>query len=270
LEALRFLVTDDPTLSLQVDIETAQTVLSGMGELHLEIAADRLKREFGVDAVFGKPRVAYREALTRPSVVTEILDQQIGGRGFYASLRLSLKPGRDGAGITFENDMSGASLARDLVLAVERGVRGALARGAVAGYPVSDAHVTLLAAESRLLDSSEGAFEMAAHRATQRAMYDAATQVLEPIMSIEILVPDRYVGGVISALGTRRAKVQGVESRGELQSIAATVPLSTMFGYATSVRSLTQGMATFNMHFLFYSAVPAQVADLVTNRSHGA
>lgn len=270
LEALRILVTDDPTLSLHADAETGQCIVSGMGELHLEITADRLKREFGVDAVFGRPLVAYREELTREAVVDEVLDQQIGGRGFYAGLRMKVEPGVESSGVTFESDLHGASLSRELVLAVERGARGALARGVVAGYPVFDAHVTLLEAQSRVLDSSEGAFEMAAQRATLRAMGNASARLLEPTMVIEILVPERFVGGVIGALGTRRAKVLGVESRGELQSISATVPLSTMFGYATSVRSLTQGMASFNMQFFCYSAVPAQVADSVVNRSHGA
>jgi len=266
LKALEQLAVEDPSFSLQTDSETGQTVISGMGELHLEIIVDRLVREYALAASVGRPQVAYREAITRSAEAEGRFEHAIGGRGLFAQVKLRVEPGEAKAGVVFRNQASVRAVPRELASAVERGARTALARGVVGGYPIADAIVTLLDGSHHPLDSNEMAFQIATAQAIAEALAQAGSVVLEPVMSLDVVVPDQFIGGVVGNLSARRARIIGVEPRGGAQAISAEVPLANMFGYSTDVRSLTQGRATFTMQFLRFSPVPNHVVDGIANR----
>jgi elongation factor G len=255
--ALRRLAEEDPTFQVRSDQETGQTVIAGMGELHLEILVDRMLREFKVQANVGKPRVAYRETITKP--VEEInyrYVKQTGGRGQYGHVVISLEPGNPGSGITFANGITGGAIPREYIPAVEKGIRESAEGGVVAGYPVVDIHVTLLDGSFHEVDSSEMAFKMAGTFAFKDGLQAGKSTLIEPIMKVEVVMPEEYLGDVVGQVNSRRGDVQGMEMRpGNAQAIKAMVPLSEMFGYATELRSATQGRGVFTMEFDHYAKV---------------
>jgi elongation factor G len=266
LKALERLAVEDPSFSLNTDAESGQTVISGMGELHLEIIVDRLVREYGLHASVGRPQVTYREMICRAAEAEGHFEHAVGGRGLFAHVSLRVEPASERSGISFRNEASTRAVPRDLVIAVERGARTALGRGVVAGYPINDAIVTLLDGSHHPLDSNEMAFQIATSQAIAEALSKAEPVLLEPVMSLDVVAPDQYVGTVVGNLSSRRARILGIEARGGAQAISAEVPLSSMFGYSTDVRSLTQGRATFTMQFLRFAPVPNHVAAGVANR----
>jgi len=266
LKALERLAIEDPSFSLKTDGETGQTVISGMGELHLEIIVDRLVREYNLRASVGQPQVAYHEAITKAAEAEGRFEHAIGGRGLFAQVKLRVEPGQERSGVTFRNLASVRSVPREYVVAVERGARTALARGAVSGFPIGDAAVTLLDGAHHPLDSNEMAFQIATAQAIADAVAQAGPILLEPVMSLDVVVPDQYIGAVVGNLSARRARIVGIEPRGGAQAVTSEVPLSSMFGYSTDVRSLTQGRATFTMQFLRFSPVPNNVVDGIANR----
>ena len=256
-EALRRLAEEDPTFQVKSDEDTGQTVISGMGELHLEILVDRMLREFKVQANIGRPRVAYRETITRP---VEKIDyryvKQTGGRGQYGHVTLGMEPSKPGSGITFENAIYGGAIPREYIPAVEKGVREAAGGGVIAGYPVVDIKVTLTDGSFHEVDSSEMAFKLAGSLAFREGLQRGRSTLLEPVMKVEVVVPEEYLGDVVGQLNSRRGEVQGMDMRpGNAQAIRAMVPLAEMFGYATELRSATQGRGAFTMEFDHYSRI---------------
>jgi len=266
LKALQRLAIEDPSFAVATDGETGQTLISGMGELHLEVIVDRLVREYGLGVSVGRPQVAYREMIGRSAEAEGRFEHTIGGRGLFAHVKLRVEPAADRTGIIFHNQATPRAVPKDHALAVERGARTALGRGAVAGYPIADAVVTLLDGSYHPLDSNEMAFQIATAQAIADALGRADVALLEPLMSLDVVVPDQYVGTVVGNLSSRRARILGIEARGGAQAVGAEVPLSSMFGYSTDVRSLTQGRATFTMQFLRFAPVPGHVAAGVANR----
>jgi elongation factor G len=267
--ALARLASEDPSFRVHTDHDSGQTILSGMGELHLEILVDRLTREYKVEAAVGKPEVAYREAIFGKAEVHHVFKRQTGGRGQFAGVRIALEPAAPGAGLIFENATVGGSVPREYVPAVEKGIAEAMERGVLCGYPVIDVKATLLDGSFHEVDSSEMAFKIAASMAFQEAAKQSDLNLIEPIMGVEVITPEQYMGEVIGDLNARRGKVTGMEPRGGIQVIGAEVPLSEMFGYATVVRSKTQGRATFTMQFERYAAVPAHIADDIVAKIKG-
>jgi elongation factor G len=266
LRALDRLAIEDPSFTLKTDGEMGQTVISGMGELHMEIIVDRLVREYGLHVSVGRPQVAYREMITRAAEADGCFEHAIGGRGLFAKVRLRVEPAAERSGIVFRNQASSRAVPREFVVAVERGARTALGRGVVSGYPITDAVVTLLGGNHHPLDSNEMAFQIATAQAISDALARAGAVLLEPVMSLDVVAPDLFVGTVVGNLSARRAKIVRLEGRGGVQAVSAEVPLSNMFGYSTDVRSLTQGRATFTMQFLRFAPVPNHVAAGVANR----
>jgi elongation factor G len=269
-QALSQLAVEDPTFSVRTDAETGQTLIAGMGELHLEIIVDRLVRQFGVETKVGRPQVAYREMIAEMAEAEGACIHQVGGRGLFAQVKLRVEPWPDARGILFVNQASSSAVPRDFVAAVERGARTALERGVLGGYGLSDVRVTLLDGKHHPLDSNEMAFQIAAAQAASQAAQRAKPVLLEPIMRLDVLVPDEFVGGVLGNLSARRGRVLGMDARGGVQEIFAEVPLATMFGYSTDVRSLTQGRATFTMQFVRYASVPLPVREALSTRSRGS
>ena len=267
--ALAKLAMEDPSFRVRTDSETGQTLISGMGELHLEIIVDRLVREFKVEAYVGRPQVAYRETISRGAEAEGKFIRQSGGRGQYGHVVLHVGPA-EGRGIVFEDQTVGGSVPREFVPAVERGVRESLARGIMAGYPVIDVEVKLTGGSYHEVDSSEMAFQIAGSMGAQAAAREAGPVLLEPVMNVEVLTPDDFMGEVMGNLAARRGRVSGMEARGSAQAIAAEVPLATMFGYSTDVRSMTQGRATYTMQFSRYAPVPTHVTDTIVERMRGA
>jgi elongation factor G len=263
-EALDRLAIEDPSFGVSTHAETGQTLISGMGELHLEIIVDRLVREFQIEANVGRPQVTYRETITQAAEAEVEYTQPVGGRGQYAQVRLRLEPLGERKGIQFESATN--AVPREFVSAVERGAREALSRGVVAGHSLADVKVTLLDGRHHQIDSSELAFQIAAFQATGQAAREARPILLEPVMALEVITPEEFLGPVLGNLSARRARVSGMEARGTTQAITAEVPLSTMFGYATDVRSLTQGRATFTMQFTRYAPVPAHLMEAIASR----
>jgi len=254
--ALQRLLEEDPTLQVRQDERSGQTLLAGMGELHLEVVLDRLRREFRVGTEVGQPQVAYYETITRPASAEGRLVKQTGGRGQFAVVELEVEPLPSGSGLIFENAVVGGSVPRQFISAIEAGVRDGMSRGVVAKQPLVDIKVTLVDGKSHDVDSSERAFATAASMALRSAVAKAGPILLEPIMHIEVVAPEDYTGDVISDLSSRTASITGIESRnGSGQSIQADVPLATMFGYATALRSRTQGRGTFAMEFDHYAPV---------------
>jgi elongation factor G len=263
--ALQKLAMEDPSFRVRTDAETGQTLISGMGELHLEIIVDRLVREFKVEAYVGRPQVAYRETISRAAEGEGKFIRQSGGRGQYGHVVLHVEPA-EGRGIVFEDHTQGGVVPREFVPAVERGVRESLARGVMAGYPVIDVEVKLTGGSYHEVDSSEMAFQIAGSMGAQAAAREAGPVLLEPVMNVEVLTPDAFMGEVMGNLAARRGRVSGMEARGSAQAIAAEVPLATMFGYSTDVRSMTQGRATYTMQFSRYAPVPTHVTETIVER----
>ena len=268
-DALRRLSEEDPTFRVTFDEETGQTLISGMGELHLEVIVDRMRREFHVEANVGRPQVAYRETITREVNVEGRFVRQTGGRGQYGVCELEVAPREPGEGFLFEDRTVGGSIPREFIPAVRRGVEQALTSGARAGYPVVDIAVGLVSGSYHAVDSSEIAFQAAGSIALRSALERARSVLLEPIMKLEVVVPEEYFGDVMGDIGSRRGSVLGTDARGNARVIQAAVPLAETFGYATVLRSLTQGRATYSMEFDRYEPVPGSVAEEITRRTTG-
>ena len=262
---LQRLAEEDPTFQVRTDEETGQTIISGMGELHLEVIVDRMLREFNVQANVGKPQVAYRESITKPVRSEGRFIRQSGGRGQYGHIVLELEPKERGTGFEFESKIVGGAVPREYIPAVEAGIKEATASGVLAGYPVVDVKVTAVDGSYHEVDSSEIAFKIAGSLGFREGVKRADPVLLEPVMKVEVVTPEEFLGDVLGNLNARRGRVEGMESRGTAQVINAVVPLREMFGYATDLRSMTQGRATYVMSFAHYDNVPASIAEeLVT------
>jgi elongation factor G len=262
------LMQEDPTFKVESDKDTGQTKISGMGELHLEILVDRLKREFGVEAHVGKPQVAYKETIRRPAKGEYKHVKQTGGRGQYGHCKIEIEPA-PGQGFVFVNDITGGVIPKEYIKPIEEGIKGAMERGILAGYPMVDVKVRLWDGSYHEVDSSEMAFNVAGSLAFQDAAKKAQPVLLEPIMKVEVVTPDEYTGAVTGDLTSRRGQLEGQISRGGTQILTAMVPLSNMFGYSTDLRSRTQGRATYTMHFEKYEEAPRSVSEEVVARVMG-
>ena len=262
------LMQEDPTFKVETDKDTGQTKISGMGELHLEIIVDRLKREFSVEANVGKPQVAYKETIRKESKAEGKYIKQTGGRGQYGHCKIELFPA-PGEGFVFDNDISGGSIPKEFIKPIEMGIKEATERGILAGYPVVDVRIRLYDGSFHDVDSNEMAFKIAGSMAFQEAAKKAHPVLLEPIMKVEVVTPDDYTGAVTGDLSSRRGHLEGQISRGGTQIITAMVPLSNMFGYSTDLRSRTQGRATYSMHFEKYAEAPRNVSEEVVARVTG-
>jgi elongation factor G len=259
--SLQKLATEDPSFNVRSDEETGQTIISGMGELHLEIIVDRLLREFNVGANVGKPQVAYKETVRKAVEQQGKFIRQTGGRGQYGDVWIKLEPQQPGSGFAFVDAVKGGAIPREYIPAVEKGIREATDNGALAGYPVVDVKATLFDGSYHDVDSSEIAFKIAGSMAFKEAVRKASPVLLEPIMAVEVVVPEDFMGDVIGDINSRRGKVLGMDTRPAAHAIDARVPLAQMFGYATDLRSMTQGRATYTMQFSHYEPVPAAVAE---------
>jgi len=261
--ALNRLAQEDPSFRVAVDQESGQTLIRGMGELHLDILVDRMKREFKVEANVGAPQVAYRETITKPSYVDYTHKKQTGGSGQFARVKFDLEPGDPGSGFVFESKVVGGNVPREYIPGVEKGIRSVLDNGILAGFPMLDLKVTLVDGAYHEVDSSVMAFEIASRAAFREAAQKAGPKLLEPMMKVEVVTPEDYVGGIIGDLTSRRGQVQGQEMRGNASVINAKVPLANMFGYVNTLRSMSQGRAQFTMQFDHYAKVPQAVAEEV-------
>jgi elongation factor G len=268
--SLAKLAAEDPSFRVRTDKETGQTIIAGMGELHLEIIVDRLLREFKVDANVGKPQVAYRETIRKTVENEHKFVRQTGGRGQYGHVLLRVEPLPPGTGFEFKDEVKGGTVPREYIPAVEKGVKEALESGVLAGYPVVDVRVALYDGSYHEVDSSEMAFKIAASICFKEACQKASPVILEPIMAVEVVVPEEFMGDVMGNLNSRRGKIQGMEPRGGAQVINAEVPLKEMFGYATQLRSMTQGRATYTMQFAHYEPVPQAISAEITAKAVGA
>ncbi|BDG62217.1 elongation factor G [Caldinitratiruptor microaerophilus] len=267
--SLQRLAEEDPTFRVHTDPETAQTIISGMGELHLEIIVDRLQREFKVGCNVGRPQVAYRETFTRKVQAEGRFIRQTGGRGQYGHVWIEFEPLERGAGVVFENKIVGGVVPKEYIPAVEAGLREAAENGVLAGYPLIDFKATLYDGSYHEVDSSEMAFKIAASLALKNAAEKAEPVLLEPIMKVEVVVPEEYMGDVIGDLNSRRGHIEGMEARGGAQVVRGYVPLAEMFGYATDLRSRTQGRGTYTMQFSHYAEVPRHVAEPILAKAQG-
>ena len=269
-KALKSLSDEDPTFRVRTDEETAQTVISGMGELHLEILVDRMQREFNVEATVGKPQVAYRETITKSVESVEYRHiKQSGGSGQFAVVKISVEPTGPGGGYVFEDKITGGRVPREYIQPTNQGIQAALDNGVLAGYPTVDVKVSLVDGQYHDVDSSEMAFKIAGQMAFREAARKAGPVLLEPIMGVEVVTPDEYMGDVMGDLSSRRGRIEGMEARGNTQVVRAQVPLSEMFGYSTDLRSRTQGRATYTMQFHSYQQVPEVIATEIVKRVRG-
>ena len=267
--ALKSLSDEDPTFRVRTDEDTGQTVISGMGELHLEVLVDRMQREFTVEATVGKPQVAYRETITRPVQSVEYRHvKQTGGSGQFAVVKITLEP-NPGQGYEFDDKISGGRIPREYIQPVNQGIQAALDSGVLAGYPTVDVKASLVDGQYHDVDSSEMAFKIAGQAAFRKAAEQAKPVLLEPIMAVEVVTPEEYMGDVIGDLSSRRGRIGGMEARGNTQVVTAQVPLSEMFGYSTDLRSRTQGRATYTMQFDSYQQVPESIASEIIKRVRG-
>jgi elongation factor G len=267
--SLNRLALEDPTFKVSTDAETGQTLISGMGELHLEIIVDRLLREFRVEANVGRPEVAYRETVRRKAEARGRFVRQTGGRGQYGDVEIEIEPAAAGKGFVFENRIVGGSVPREYIPAVEKGIREATESGVLAGYPIVDVQVALVDGSYHEVDSSEMAFKIAGSMAFKDAVKRAGPVLLEPIMQVEVVTPEEYMGAVHGDLAARRGRIASMETRGSSHVIRANVPLATMFGYATDLRSTTQGRATYTMQFARYEEVPTNLAEEIMAKVAG-
>ena len=268
-QGLAKLTAEDPTFRVRTDPETGQVVISGMGELHLEIIVDRLQREFSVAATVGRPQVAYKETLTRPADGEGRYIKQTGGRGQYGHAKIRIAPRKPGEGFLFVSEIVGGTIPREFIKPIEQGIVEALTTGVLAGYPVDDVAVTLYDGSFHDVDSSEMAFKIAGSMAFKDAAKKAHPVLLEPVMRVEVVVPEEYMGEIIADVNSRRGRVNSMETRGSTKIVNAHVPLAEMFGYATDLRSRTQGRATYSMHFDRYEPAPRSVSEEVVARIQG-
>ena len=269
-KALKSLSDEDPTFRIRTDEETAQTVISGMGELHLEILVDRMQREFNVDATIGKPQVAYRETITKAVESVEYRHiKQSGGSGQFAVVKISVEPTGPGGGYVFEDKITGGRVPREYIQPTNQGIQAALDNGVLAGYPTVDVKVSLVDGQYHDVDSSEMAFKIAGQMAFKKAAEMARPVLLEPIMAVEVVTPDEYMGDVMGDLSSRRGRIEGMEARGNTQVVRSQIPLSEMFGYSTDLRSRAQGRATYTMQFHSYQQVPEVIATEIVKRVRG-
>ena len=266
---LQKLTTEDPSFRVRTDEETGQTIISGMGELHLEIIVDRLLREFNVGANVGRPQVAYKETVRKVVEKEGKFVRQTGGHGQFGHVYLRVEPRLPGGGFEFVNKVRGGNIPREYIPAVEKGVREAMENGSLAGYPMVDMGVTLLDGSYHEVDSSEIAFKIAGSMAFKEAVSKAAPVLLEPIMAVEVVVPEEFMGEVIGDISARRGKVLGIDSRPAAKAIEGRVPLAEMFGYATELRSMTQGRATYTMQFSHYDQVPTTISEEISAKAVG-
>ena len=258
---------EDPSLKVKYNHETGQTIMSGMGQLHLDIIIDRLQREFSVLALVGQPQVAYKETLTKKIISTGKFVQQSGGRGQYGHCVLEMQPQETpGAGVTFEDKLKGGVIPREYIPAVRNGVMASAKSGILAGYPVTDVAVTLIDGSYHDVDSSELSFQMAGSIAFSDGMRKASSILLEPIMDMEVIVPEEFMGTIIGDLNSRRAKIVSLGQRANARIIRCTVPLAEIFNYATIIRSMTQGRASYSMEPSFYHEVPTHIAQKITEK----
>ena len=268
-KALMALSQEDPTFRVHTDQETAQTILSGMGELHLEVLVDRMLREFNVDASVGKPQVAYRETITKEVTTTYTHKKQTGGSGQFAEVEIDVRPAQPGEGYSFDDNISGGRIPKEYIPAVDAGIKEAMTSGVLAGFPVVDVQVELNDGKFHDVDSSDMAFKIAGTMAFKEAARKARPALLEPIMAVEVVTPDDYLGGVVGDLNSRRGQVQGTEQRGNNQVVNALVPLSEMFGYVGDLRTMSSGRANYTMQFDSYQQMPASVQEEVVTRLRG-
>ncbi|HEY1420181.1 MAG TPA: elongation factor G [Candidatus Dormibacteraeota bacterium] len=264
---LQRLTEEDPTFKVHTDDETGQTIIAGMGELHLEIIIDRLMREFKVDANQGKPQVAYKEAIKKPAHGVGRFVRQSGGKGQFGHAELDVRPGETGTGFVFEDKVTQGRIPREFIPSVEKGVREALQTGVVAGYPVVDIIAALVDGSYHAVDSNDMAFHVAGSMAIKDALHKAQPYLLEPIMKVDVVMPEEYLGDVMGDLSSRRGHILGMEGRGTSQNVKANVPLAEMFGYATELRSMTSGRATYSMEFSHYAEMPGNLAEAVGRRT---
>ena len=267
--AMQKLSLEDPSFQVRTNIETGQTILSGMGELHLEIIIDRLKREFDVEANVGAPQVAYKETITRLAKGEGKYIKQSGGRGQYGHAVIEIEPLPPGTGFKFIDKITGGSIPKEYIPAIENGIKEAMEKGYVAGFPMVDLKVILNDGSYHDVDSSEMSFKIAGSLAFQNTVTKARPVVLEPVMKVEVIVPDEYMGEVIGDINSRRGRIMGMEAKAGGQVIDSEVPLSEMFGYATRLRSLTQGRGNFTMQFDHYQQVPKEVSEKIVAKSKG-
>ncbi|MFQ6616010.1 MAG: elongation factor G [Fidelibacterota bacterium] len=267
--ALAKLSDEDPTFGVSIDEETGQTVISGMGELHLEILVERLRREFGVNAHVGKPQVAYKETITRSAEADGKFIRQSGGRGQYGHVKLRVEPNEPGKGYHFESKIVGGAVPKEYIPSVDRGIQEKLKNGILAGYPMEDVRVELVDGSYHPVDSSELAFKIAGSIAVEQACSKAQPVILEPRMKVEVVLPEQYLGDVMSDLNSRRGEIQGTDHRKDALIIRAVVPLSDLFGYATDLRSISQGRAVFTSEFYSYEPVPPVLGDKIVEKLHG-
>jgi elongation factor G len=268
--SLQKLADEDPTFRVNTNEETGQTIIAGMGELHLEIIVDRLTREFNVDANVGKPQVSYRETVRKPVHNIEgRFVRQTGGRGQYGVVKIDLEPNDPGEGYVFESRIVGGAIPRDYIPSVDEGIQEAMSTGVLAGYPVVDIKAALVDGSYHDVDSSDMAFKIAGSLAFKAAAQKAGPVLLEPMMAVEVVTPAEFMGDVMGDLTSRRGHIDGMEPRATTQVISGTIPLSTMFGYATSLRSMTQGRATYTMQFKHYAEVPASIAAEIVAKVRG-
>jgi elongation factor G len=264
--ALQRLSEEDPTFRVHTDDETGQNIIAGMGELHLEIIVDRLTREFKVDANVGKPQVAYREAIKRPAHGTGRFVRQTGGKGQFGHVEIEVEPGERGSGFVFNDKISQGRIPREYIAPAEKGIREALASGVVAGFPVLDVTVSLVDGSYHSVDSSEQAFQIAGSMAIKDALRKGNPYLLEPVMKVDVMMPEEHLGDVMGDLSSRRGHILGMEGKATSQSVQAHVPLAEMFGYATDLRSMTSGRATYSMEFDHYAELPPNLAEVVGHR----
>ncbi|MBN2841144.1 MAG: elongation factor G, partial [Coriobacteriia bacterium] len=268
--ALAKLAEEDPTFRVRTDEETGQTIIAGMGELHLEVIVDRLLREFKVEANVGKPQVAYRETAGRTvSEVQSKFVRQTGGRGQYGHVVITVTPQEPGAGYVFENKIVGGAIPKEYIPAVDKGIQEALTTGVLAGYPVVDLKVELVDGSYHEVDSSEMAFKIAGSMGIKDALRKSGPVLLEPVMAVEVDTPEEFMGDVMGDLSSRRGHIEGIEPRGHTHVVRGKVPLANMFGYATDVRSRTQGRAAYTMQFKAYEPVPKSIADEIVAKAGG-
>jgi len=267
--ALQRLAAEDPSFQVSTDQESGQTVIKGMGELHLEIIVDRMLREFKVDANIGQPQVAYRETISREADIDYTHKKQTGGSGQFARVKIKFEPMESGSGFEFENKVVGGNVPREFIPGVEKGLSSAMDSGVLSGFPVTDVKATLYDGASHDVDSSVMAFEIAARAAIREGCQKAGPQLLEPVMRVEVVTPEEYMGDIIGDLNSRRGRVEGMDQRGNARVVNAFAPLATMFGYVNTLRSLSQGRAQYTMHFDHYAVVPNQVSEEIQARLAG-
>ena len=264
--ALGKLAKEDPSFRVSTDTESAQTIIAGMGELHLDIIVDRLKREFSVEANVGAPQVAYRESIRKAVESEGKFVRQSGGKGQYGHVWLKLEPQAPGEGYIFNNEIVGGSVPKEFISSVDKGIQEQMKNGIIAGYPIEDVRVTLYDGSYHDVDSNEMAFKVAGSLGFRNGAQEADPVLLEPVMKVEVVTPEDYMGDVMGDLSRRRGLVQGMEDTPSGKTIQAEVPLAEMFGYATALRSATQGRATYSMEFERYAETPDNIADAIVNQ----